>query len=326
MITETGLGAALGSAAELLRGLPRRRDGESAARAAVRAWAADHPGLDAELVIAPHPSSPVVDYDLVLAHPDGGTVTVTAQPEDGVPWLVDHSTHWAANRVLTVDGFDVTVPQALMAVRAAGARRPSLHRELVDHCLLYALAAGDTAPVTREETQAAADEFRRSRGLHDRAVTLAWLAEAGLTEDDLARHVDRYARVRRLRRRKERELGPALLAADPGRFDRVDALWALTDGEVTAARVARTLPVVPTVRMELTSVETVADALPEPMRGAAADERVGPVPYEGRWLAGLVRSRRPAAADVAARAAERAAFDAWLAERRAAADIRWHWL
>nr|BFE81506.1 hypothetical protein GCM10020093_041070 [Planobispora longispora] len=174
-------GSALESGARLLRGLPRRRAHVAQARRTAAAWAADHPGLQAQLVVDERPGTPVVDFDLLLSDPEGGTVALSAQAEDGVPWLIDHSTHWAAGQLVTVDEVHLSVAQALTMIRSLSRRDTTPHDEIVDQCLIINEVAGDDGPVSDEELQAAADEFRRGRGLHDRAATLAWLTEMGMT-------------------------------------------------------------------------------------------------------------------------------------------------
>ncbi|MGJ6962243.1 TIGR04500 family putative peptide maturation system protein [Streptosporangium sp. G11] len=230
----TDFAKALQSGVTLLRTLPRRSAGVADAHRAVGEWAARHPGIRAQLVVDRRPGTPVVDYDLLLDHPDGGTVALTAPPEDGVPWLIDHSTHWAAGYLVSVNDVDVTVPQALTMLRSLSRRDASPYQEIVDQCLLVE-AADDTEPLTAADLQATADEFRRGRGLHDRESTLAWMTEAGMSGEQFEAYITEIARRRRFRRDKETELAPGHLAANPGDFARVRAVW-VTGGEaVTAA-------------------------------------------------------------------------------------------
>ncbi|NUT43787.1 MAG: hypothetical protein HOV86_27720, partial [Thermoactinospora sp.] len=49
--------------------------------------------------------------------------------------------------------------------------------------------------------------------------------------------------------------------------------------------------------------------------------------HEDGFVTGVVHERLPARADEhTLAAAGRAAYAGWLADRRAAADVRWHWL
>nr|WP_055506078.1 TIGR04500 family putative peptide maturation system protein [Nonomuraea pusilla] len=355
----TDFAEALESGVELLRALPRRRAAVAGARRAAADWAARRPWLRAQLVVDERPGTPVVDYDLLLDHPDGGTVALTAPSEDGVPWLVDHSTHWAAGHLVSVDGVHVSVPQALTMLRSLSRRDASPYEEIVDQCLIAAAAEDDTAPLTAEELQATADEFRRGRGLRDRASTLAWMAAAGLSGDRFDAYIAGIARRRRFRRAKEAELAPARLAARPEDFARVRAVWVAAPEPVTAASPAELLsaptgtagpgadaaapagaacPEVDAAAPAGGSLDGLGDLvvtvatrweaeLPEPLRGAPPGRVVGPVRGDdGLFLTGAVLARTPAAADAGTLAAAgRAAFSQWLAERRAAATVEWHW-
>lgn|GEM_PF-6812054 len=361
----TDFAQALRSGASLLRTLPRRDVGVADARRAAREWAARYPEVRAQLVVDRRPGTPVVDYDLLLDHPDGGTVALTASPEDGVPWLIDHSTHWAAGYLVSVNEVDVTIPQALTMLRSLSRRDASPYQEIIDQCLLVEAAgdagdAAETAPLTAADLQATADEFRRGRGLHDRASTLAWMTEAGMSGERFEAYITEIARRRRFRRDKEAELAPDHLAANPGDFARVGAVWVTGDEKVTAATTTGLLTVLASLGETITSPgETAAVAspgeamvtsygeaavtslgetavtfatrweaeLPEALRGAEPGRVVGPVELPGGgFLTGAVLSRNPAAVDAETLAAAgRAAFAGWLAERRAAATVEWHW-
>lgn len=387
----TDFAKALQSGASLLRTLPRRNAGVADAHRAVGEWAARYPGVRAQLVVDRRPGTPVVDYDLLLDHPDGGTVALTAPPEDGVPWLIDHSTHWAAGYLVSVNEVDVTVPQALTMLRSLSRRDASPYQEIVDQCLLVEAAeaagnagdAGDAteaAPLTAADLQATADEFRRGRGLHDRASTLAWMTEAGMSGEQFEAYITGIARRRRFRQDKEAELAPGHLAANPGDFARVRAVWVTGDEKVTAGTTTDLLAVLASLGETMTSstvpspgeaavtsygdvaVTSYGDVaappsgdvaapsperiavtspgeavvtfatrweadLPEALRGAVPGRVVGPVELpEGGFLTGAVLSRSPATGDAETLAAAgRAAFTGWLAERRAAATVEWHW-
>ncbi|MER6173110.1 TIGR04500 family putative peptide maturation system protein [Streptosporangium sp. NPDC001681] len=334
----TDFAKALDSGVSLLRALPRRRSGVADARRAVGEWAARHPEVRAQLVVDRRPGTPMVDYDLVLDHPGGGTVALTAPPEDGVPWLIDHSTHWAAGYLVSVNDVDVTVPQALTMLRSLSRRDSSPYREIVDQCLLVE-ATGDTEsptdsptePLTAAELQATADEFRRGRGLHDRASTLAWMTEAGMSGEQFEAYITEIARRRRFRRDREAELAPGHLAANPGDFARVRAVWVIGEEKVTAGTVSDLLTGVASLGDTGEATVTFATRweadLPAPLRGTPPGGIVGPVELpDGGFLTGAVLHRSPATDDrETLAAAGRAAFAGWLAERRAAATVEWHW-
>ncbi|MGW0588548.1 TIGR04500 family putative peptide maturation system protein [Streptosporangium sp. NPDC002607] len=330
----TGYPETLAAAVELLRGLPRHRDAVPEARTTVAAWRAANPGSRAQLVVDVRPGTPLVDYDLLVDHPDGGTVAVTASVEDGVPWTIDHSAHWAASKVLSVDGQELSVQTALLTMRAYGERDRTLHDDLIDYCLLTLETWDDEAP-SEEELQRASDHFRRRRGLHSRADMLRWLKEVGLTPQAYQNHLFALARTGRFRSRKETESARAYFEDHTADFDHVSAAWAVGPesrlGELAVqddpfaalgAAVAN-----PSGELAVQVAERVAAELPAPLRDIAEGVAVGPVPYRDSFLFGAVRHRRPAQPDAATLAvAGRAAFSAFMADRRAKAKIEWYWL
>ncbi|MDF5754128.1 TIGR04500 family putative peptide maturation system protein [Spongiactinospora sp. TRM90649] len=329
----TGYADTLASAVEMLRGLPRRRDAVPGARGIAAEWRAANPGCRAQLVVDDRPGSPVVDYDLLIDHPEGGTVALTASVDDGVPWTVDHSTHWAAGKVLSVNGQELSVQTALLSMRAYGERHRTLPDDLIEHCLLLLETWDDQEP-TDEEMQRASDEFRRRRGLHDRAGMLRWLEAVGLTGQAYENHLFSLVRASRFRERKAAELGAAYLAGHAADFDRVSAVWAVGPRPVLDELAADGDPVAAIAlavaagagELSIQVAERAAAELPEPLRHATEGTAVGPVPYGDAFLLGAVRERRPAPHDDATLAAAgRAAFAAFMVERRAKATIEWYW-
>ncbi|MBB5781585.1 hypothetical protein [Nonomuraea jabiensis] len=191
----------LADAVRLLRELPRGREHRDQARARVAAWSAERPGREAELVIDETPGTGRVSYDLLIAHPDGGTVGLTAHVEDGLPWIVDHSTHWAAGQVVSVDGVGLSMPAALYALRSLGTRDRRIHEQLVEYRILLSEIEQDEEPASREEVQRAADTFRQRRGLIGQEQTLAWLAEMGLPQRAFVAQMETEAKIARVRAR-----------------------------------------------------------------------------------------------------------------------------
>ncbi|SEH03667.1 putative peptide maturation system protein [Nonomuraea solani] len=330
-------GDVLAEAVDLLRSLPRRRPGVPAARQAVERWRAAHPGTHAQLVTDVRPGSPIVDHDLVLSHPGGGSVALTAPADDGVPWTVDHSTHWASGVVLMVDDQELLIQNALLTLRARAAREPAIQQELIDYCILDGLVEREPDP-TPAELQEASDAYRLRRGLLSRAEMLRWLEEVGLTRAAYDNHVYGLALRRRLRSRVERETAEDHVRRHRADFDRVSAVWvtgpedrlaALASCDDPLAALARAL-LTPAQGGELavTVAERVARELPVPLRDTAEGGVVGPVAHGRDHLFGVVRERRPADPtdpDTLA-AAGRAGFAAFMAERRAKAAITWYWL
>ncbi|MCT9934077.1 TIGR04500 family putative peptide maturation system protein [Planotetraspora sp. A-T 1434] len=326
-MTAPGFAQVLTEGVELLRGFRRRRTAVAGARHAVAEWSARHPAARPQLVVDVRPGSPVVDYDLLVCHPEGGTVALSAPADDGVPWLADHSTHWAAGYLVSVDKVHVHVAEALAMLRRLPRRDRALHDEIVEQSLVLNEIMTDDEPLDEEDVRAAAEEFRRSRGLHDRASTLAWLAEMSMSGEQFEAFIAGIARRRRFRRRKEAELAPAYLADHQADFDRVRALW-VTGCQPVNGELLRGLGGLLGCReAEITIGERWAGELPGPLRHAARESMVGPVEHPGGYLTGMVLARRASRDDPETLAAAgAAAFREWLAARRKRASIEWHWL
>ncbi|MEU6414314.1 TIGR04500 family putative peptide maturation system protein [Microbispora sp. NPDC046933] len=336
-VSVTAFAAVLAEAVELLRGLRRRRAAVPEARSLAAAWAATHPDARAQLVVGLRPDSPLVDYDLLVEHPEGGTVALSASPDVGVPWTAESPVHWAAGNwaagnwaagyLVTVDRVRLRVAEALMLPR----RRPygdrDVHDEIVEQCLLMNETLEDGEPLDEADIRAAAEEFRAGHGLRDRASTLAWLAEMSLSGEQFEAFIAGIARRRRFRRRKEAELAPAHLAAHRCDFDRVRALWVSGSQPVNGELLRGVGGLVGCGEAVVTVGERWARDLPGPLRHAAHDTLIGPVAYGDGYLTGIVLERRVARDDPETLAAAgETAFGAWLAARRRRASIEWHWL
>ncbi|MCP2364359.1 putative peptide maturation system protein [Nonomuraea thailandensis] len=320
---QPSLGPALESGVSLLRGLPRRRAAVAEARRAADDWARSFPALAAQLVSNPRPGSPVVDYDLLIDDPAGGTIMLGVQPDDGTSWLVDHSTHWAAGNLLTVDGMQISMPEAMLMLRSLTRAGLSPQEELVRFCVLRNAAAKEEAGL--EDVQAAADAFRRRHGLTGREAMLKWLERMGMSAEAFHDHMTTNAKDDRFRARMRAELGPGYLGRHRDRFARVWAAWALSGEPIEAAELDGSLG--DRWDLRLNRVVAWSGELPEPLRSAPAGSGVGPVPFEGRFLTGAVHKREEAVADAQTlEAAGAAAFEEWLAGAAEQARVTWHWL
>jgi putative peptide maturation system protein len=329
-------GSVLAEAVEVLRGLPRRRDGVTEARRSVEAFAAGHEHLAPALVVDQPPDGLRADFDLILSCPDGGNVAINYQPDDGRPWAVDHASHWAANRVVTVGDQSLSVPAALMALRARGLQDLGALEQLVDHCILLEAAASDEEAVAPAELQRASDAFRRRRGLLTRAAMLEWLDSIGLPLAEFERHIETTFRIARIRRRVAQARAAGHLAVHPRDFERVTAHWIEVPTRASADLAASAPDIASAAALLAEAKETsflelrgarLACQLPDALRDADVGQRCGPCPTGPGFLLGTVLERQePEQDDVTLKAAGEAAVRAWLAERRSEADIHWHWL
>ena len=329
---------ALGNAVELLRQLPRARLAVPEAKRRTGAFRADHPDLQATLVVDRPPATHEVEYDLLLQHPEGGTVALTYREDRGVPWAVDYSDHWAANYVVSVDGEHLSVQQALLMMRFAGWRSDDLMTDLVDWAIIHRELDAGRREVTEAELQECADTFRAAHGLFSAEATESWLRSLGLDLRQFSRMVAGAVETRRL---AEEVTGGAVAvegfyAMEPGRADRVsyfevrgphagngDLAGPARDGGLwqrTVAGVTRGDAVEGVLRQRF------AFELGPELAAACSGEIVRGGSGRDAWVA-QVLARVPAPLDAAARRAIRDhLFRQWLARRRTEAQIQWHWV
>ena len=322
----------------LLRDLPADYRDVADAQARAENWRNTHPGLRSDLVPHREPDSAFADYDLLIDHPDGGTLSLSWRSDDGVPWSVSHAQHWAANYVLTVDGESVTVQEALRLLRMEGQSRPDLIDQLVEQKIL--LRAVNQAEIDVEDTalQDAADRFRRARGLLAAADMERWLQEAGLTVLQFQTLLGITVKIRHLKQRLASD-HVAAFEAQRERYDRLCVFEVEGLDEAAAARLkARAaelgLPGAacasareganPALRGTLAT--RFALEFPEPVRDAVPGVVLGPFERGGRLVLAEIVLRRPAELDAETRAAlHDAMVQGWLDRQREAAAIEWHW-
>ncbi len=325
---------------ELLRQLPRERARAAEARRRLADFRREHPDVQAELVADGSGGPTSVDHDLLVRDGQRGTLALSLARDDGSPWSVQHAEHWAAQRVLSLDGQPLTIHDALRLWQARAACAPGLMDELLDEALVTRALAEDEALVEAEELQRAADGIRRSLGLHDRARTLDWLACHGLSATGLEDLARRQVRRDRWLDRLFAADGRAHFEAHRSDFERVHAFVvrgqpgaleelarAVRPGESLLVATGQRLSASGADPLEGTLERRLARDWPVPLRAAAPLQLVGPWRAgAGAWLA-QVLAREASRFDGEVRRSVRAAlFERWLAHARAAADVRWHWL
>ena len=343
----TDFGDLLQEAAALARELPRSYHDASEAQRRTTAWQEQHPDVRVDLLVDRPPGSPRAEYDLLLGDPAGGTLALTWREEDGLPWAVSYADHWAANYVVTVDdgrgagvdGQGITVQQALLALQMSAEAHPSILDELVSYQLLLQAIERERPATTAEELQQAADAFRRQKGLHSAAETLRWLEELGMPLAQFESMLEVTVQARKVRQQVVAERIDAYFEEHSAEYDRLRVLQVRTPSldvaEHLAARahavglLAAAAPLFSNVAVpvEISVGTGFARTLPAELRAAASGETVGPFLDDRSCQIAYVYGRQAASLDAETRAAvDEAVFQAWLAERRAAATVRWHWM
>jgi len=334
----------LGAAVALLRELPRGRGEVHEARRRVSAFRAANPPLGAELVVDQPPAAAGVEYDLLLDHPEGGTVALSWRTgDDGTPWLVDHSDHWASNYVVSVGEQHVTLEQALQALRLRRRQDPGLMEELLREAVITRALAEDPPDVAPDELQQAADDFRRANALFGAEETHRWLSAMGLTPERWRGMLRGGVQARKLRERVTSGLVEPWFAEHRADFDTVRYLRASFASEDVARQAAAEALMTGGLLPRLVALAgaggAAADAagafgadpaceLPPELGAAAPGEIVGPVAEGARHWIAEVLARTPASLDDerTRRAVQARVFQRWVEERCARDGVRWHWM
>jgi peptidylprolyl isomerase len=330
---------ALRGAIALLRDVPRRRDDVQSAKRQFAAYQQSHPDVPARLAVDLPPGEERADYD-VLLDAGGGTLAVSWSADEAMPWFVDHADHWAASHVVTVNGSSLTVQEALQVVRIAGTSYPDLHDLLIRDALRReAMAEAEAIDLTADEIQEAADEFRRSNGLHSAEATHRWLVERGLSVRSFQRLLRGGVQTRKARAKltadrvepffdQHARLFDTLTIAtvefrSPALREEIRAAAAeqgLAEAALAHGRRAGAAP------LRLTVEDRRAHTLPTELREARPGQIVSPVDRGSDGPLHEVIGRRPATLDTPTRVAvEEYLFREWLDERRRGATITWHW-
>lgn len=324
----------------LLRELPRERTQIDDARARFRAFRAAHLTVQIELVTDWTPASTRVNYDLLFRDEGHGTLALSHTKSEHSPWSIERAEHWAAQRVLTIDGHVLSVHDALRIWQHEAAREPGLMQKLLDEALIARAMPDDDAEVSDEVLQRSADGLRRRLGLYDSARTQAFLAQHGLTVaglEDLARHA--VLREGWLQRMFAAE-GEAYFEQHQRELERVQVCFAYADESVLDALKRKVAPRCSLLGAIEASVQTstaeaieakltlcFASELPSRLRDTGLLELVGPFQMQGRWVLAQVLSRKASKYEgEVRRAVQTRLFARWLERERAAAEIRWHWL
>jgi putative peptide maturation system protein len=322
-----------------LRALARASAPPATARA--RIIAAGGPGVD--LVHERDPGGASYHFDAILDEPDGA-VTVRYCPDRGMPFAVRGAQRMSDRDLVQVDGEVLPVSHAVAMLDFVWSERPVMRR-LIDACILQAALRAEPVDLDDGAVQTALDRIRAANGLHSAGDTQRWMAERGMTHEALEAYAEDQAAILALRDRVVGARVAAHFAAhradhDTATLARVvlpdDARHRALVERVSAERLGLADAIglavdaghVPT--HDGTAIARVRRReLTQALRDAVFERAAGRlhVIRDGERLALIhVFAIRPAELDDATFeliAAE--LFEAWLAERRAAARIEWNW-
>jgi putative peptide maturation system protein len=296
---------------------------------------AERPGVRVHLVHEHEQVGPV-HTDALVRQRDGTTISVGVAAGDLLPWPLRGAVRASERDLVIVNGVTVTIEAAMTAIDFMF-DQPRLLTHIVDGVLIAQALADDPIELSEDDIQAAADAFRRAKGLLTAQDTHAWLAERSLTAEGFEDLVADQARIDALRRRvTDAELG-AWRRAHEHEMDVVLALVVGAGSQEGARSLADELRA---DRGDPLAMLIMARRDGHPAR--LVESRVGDLPgglagligaEPGQVVVGVTLDENPAAARVLdvrrvefePDHARRRIFDQWLADRRAAAQVRWCW-
>lgn len=313
-----------------------------AARARVQALGAHHPQASIELVSDRESYENRHHYDALVAHEGRGTISLSFCPDRGLPWPLRGVQRWSEYELLRVNQMLLRVDEAIDFIDFVWREEPLMKR-LIDTCLVREILEKEPIEVSDEELQAAMDEFRAARGLHEREAMLAWMQDSGLDLGRVERYLEWEVMKAKLRRKVAGQRVEDYFATARASFDIVDFAELVFDEPAEASRVADMLQrgtadffaIAARAFVERgprTSLFTraargeLAPAAAEALFGATPGATVGPIVVDGKSRIYRVLALRPAELDPATRERiEQKLFDEWLARRRRSARIEWNW-
>jgi putative peptide maturation system protein len=275
-----------------------------------------------------------VHHDVIVRGPGQPTVSLSVASAPGLPWPLRGVARPREHDLVEVNGEPTSVADAVACLDGMF-DDVRLLRSIVDANLMGQALDEHGLDLSPRELQEATDAYRRAHGLYSAEATATWLRDNGLTPTLLARHVEQYASVAKLRRHVVGADVDRWFAEHRAELDLVTVAWATgpaDDGSgigigIGADPLAAITSAWRAGREAGVQRWRVGD-LPAgfaPLATAAVGEATA-VERGGEAAVAVVVDRQPAEQDAATlETAERRLFDAWLAERRAAARVTWFW-
>lgn len=334
----TSFEQALSDAVSLLKELPRDRSSIQIALARISRFRASHRGVRCDLLVDQPPGTSEAGYDILLGAPEGGTVAVSWRPDQGVPWTVQYSDHWAANLVLTVNKHQTTIQSALIYLRTVLNRKPDLMNDLINKLLIQEAIDESPPAVSIKETEKAVNDFRLRHGLYSAVAMRQWLDEMSLTMAALRELAAHNVSARKIKKRVTAHMVRPYFDAHHNDFEILTIFRVQAPSKTVAVAITKVArpsglwmalhkkgSLLPTPNGQLATKH--ARELPQSFASASPNMIIGPERSpEGYWVGQLLQ-RRAARFDSSTRATiEDLLFDDWLAERKKQSTIRWHWI
>lgn len=316
------------------------RSGATPAEARTRITAVGGPGV--ALVYERDARGDSYQFDVIIDEPDGA-LALRYCPDRGVPFALHGAQRMSDRDLVRVDGEVLSVAQAIALFDFVWSERP-LMRRLLDACIIRAALRAEPLELSDEAVQAALDRLRAGNGLHSADATRRWMAERGMTHEAFEAYAEDQAAILTLR---DRVIGASVapqFAAHRADYDAATlARVILPDDAHHRALIERIsgerLGLADAIGLAVNGSQVPSDGmamarvhrreLTQALREAVFERPGGRlhVVRDGERLVLVhVFAIHPAELDDATEeliATE--LFDAWLAERRAAAWIEWNW-
>jgi putative peptide maturation system protein len=274
------------------------------------------------------------EFELLVHAGSEGTVALAMAGRGRRPWILRAARPWSDQELLRVNGVALKVADALACIDHVWTQS-GVMRRLIDLCLVREAIVERGLRADGDEVQQALTRFRRRLGLHEAAAMHRWMSERGLTPGLL---YERMADDARLDKLIEEVAGRDVERYFADHREelacvRVVALEFANEADAVQARAQmrteRDFHAVAEERFARTGMAprySSVRAGDEALRRAEPGAVLGPQRHAHGFELCRVVTRSPPQLDQDTRLEIRALlFESWLAERRKAARIEWHW-
>lgn len=312
------------------------------AKGRLRDLQAAHPQAAIELVWQEEAYDHSVHYDVIM-HAPGVTISVGACREHVLPWPLRGVHRWKEADLLKVNESVMSVQQAVACLGIGG--DASIASRLIEICLMQEEFERNPVALTDAELQAGLDAFRRAHRLYSVEDTEAWLTSRGIAHSQLESLVADNLAIETLRDRVSHGGVGTYFEAHRASFDvaRVaqiacgelgaaqDLLRRIGSGEVDFYQAAEEIFARGGANVDVRMFAVlrrgeVSEDVKSTVFSARPGDLVGPLRVGSDHVVMTVLSLTPACLDAQTELlVKRALFDQWLANRRRAARIEWHW-
>jgi putative peptide maturation system protein len=297
-----------------------------------------------DLLWEEEPYSKTIHYD-VLLHVEGeGSISLGVCPQGETPWPLRGVQRRRERDLVRVNRETVDVMSA-MAVIDIMRDKAQVMAQLVRQCLIQGAVRDRALEVSDGEVEPVVDRFRRRRGLYGIEQTHEWLAQRGMTPEDLytllageaakiklreeiaegrieeyfASHEREFdtARLARLRVRSEEEAGRLYDKLSAGELDFFEAAQRQFLGDVRPS----TSELLVVVRRE-----EMPHAYSDAIFRAGAGELLGPFQNGDEYeIVRVLQISRAKIDEDTREAVKDRLFEEWLERERQKATVEWFW-